>query len=195
MKKSITLIFLAGSLSVPLSQAQVPLPNRPPSALPLSITVFSESISLPTLSHLKKGGIGVKIGTELYYRNRPGSQAFQSISLGYYHHPGVQSGLFTGSEFGFRKFFGAAYADASLGVGALLLRPAAPSYLRSEAGYPKASAYQLKFMPSAGLGAGYRFRNQTAVFTRYELFGEMPFSQILLPHQAIHVGARVPFLH
>ena len=187
-------IFLVGSMSVHLSQAQVPLPNRTPSGLPLSITVFSESISLPTLAHLQKGGIGVKIGTELYYRNRPGAQTFQSINLGYYHHPGVQSGLFVSSEVGYRHYFGAVYADASLGVGALLLHPVAPSYERSQAGYPKSSAYQLKFMPSAGLGAGYRFRNRASVFTRYELFGEMPFSQILLPHQAIHVGARVPFL-
>jgi len=190
-----SLLFLAGSLSAQLSLAQVPLPDRTPSGPPLSISVFSESISLPTLAHLQKGGIGIKVGTELYYRNRPGSQAFQSIHIGYYHHPDVQSGLFVSTEVGYRHYFGAVYTDASLGIGTLLLCPVAPSYERSGSDFPKAPAHQFKLMPSAGLGAGYRFRNRTSVFTRYELFGEMPFSQILLPHQAIHVGARVPFLH
>ncbi len=195
MKKSIPLLFLAGSLSAQLSLAQVPRPDRAPSGPPLTISVFSESISLPTLAHLQKGGIGIKVGTELYYRNRPGSQTFQSINLGYYHHPGVQSGLFASTEVGYRKYFGAVYTEASLGAGTLLLRPEAPSYERSSPDFPKAAAYQFKLMPSAGLGAGYQFRNRTSVFTRYELFGEMPFSQILLPHQALHVGARVPFLN
>jgi hypothetical protein len=185
-------MFLAGGLNASLVQAQEapPVPHR--SGLPLVVTVFSESISLPTLARMKKGGLGLKVGTEFYYRNRQSQQTFQNLSIGYYHHPGVQSGLFVSSEVGYRKFVGNFYADATLGGGVLLLRPTSPSYIRDETGtFPKASAGQVKFMPSLGLGAWYRFRNRTALFTRYELFGEMPFSQILLPHQSLHLGARM----
>lgn len=194
MKYFIKCLVMAGSLGIPLAHAQST--PQPPArlGLPLTVTIFSESISLPTIARAQKGGIGLKIGTEFYYRTRQGSQTLQSLNLGYYHHPGVQSGLFVSSEFGYRKYFGAFYADATLGGGALLLHPSAPSYVRHESGaFSKASPYQVKFMPSLGLGAGYRFRNHTAIFTRYELFGEMPFSQILLPHQALYLGARMNF--
>jgi hypothetical protein len=134
------------------------------------------------------------VGTEFYYRNRGSAQTLQNLSVGYYHHPGVQSGLFMTSEVGYRQFVGNFYADATLGGGVLLLRSVAPSYVYNETGgFSKASPTQVKFMPSLGLGAGYRFRNQTSLFTRYELFGEMPFSQIVLPHQALHLGARLHF--
>ncbi|GAB3893016.1 hypothetical protein GCM10028803_06680 [Larkinella knui] len=172
-------------------KAQKPTATR--SGLPVTISVFSESISLPTFKHLQSGGMGLKIGTELYYRNRPGSQLIQTLNVGYYRHPRVQSGLFVKSEFGFRKYVGPFYADALVGGGALLLRPVSPSYERDErtGDYRKAPATQLKFMPTVNAGFGYRFRNRTAVFARYELFGEMPFREILLPHQALHLGARL----
>ncbi|WP_207504529.1 hypothetical protein [Telluribacter humicola] len=194
MKLLFKCVLLAGCLSTPLVRAQDLHPRHNRSGLPLTVTVFSESISLPTISKMQKGGVGIKIGTELYYRNRPGSQVFQAVSLGYYHHPRVQNGLFLNSELGYRKYFGGLYADATIGGGAMLLQPMAPSYVRNETGgYQKASSHQIKFMPSLGLGAGYRFRNNTAIFTHYEVFGEMPFSYAVLPHQALHLGARLNF--
>jgi hypothetical protein len=184
-------VFLVMLLVVTTVNAQKPTSTR--SGVPITLSLFSESISLPTLKHIQAGGLGVKIGTELYYRNRPGSQLIQTLNVGYYRHPKVQTGFFVNSEFGFRKYFGSLYADAFLGGGVLLLRPVSPSYTQdSNTGeYRKAPATQIKFMPTVNAGLGYRFGNRTTVFTRYELFGEMPFREILLPHQALHLGARL----
>jgi len=192
MNRLPTLLLLAGCLLVRLAEAQ-DVPSQRPAGMPITVTLFAESISLPTFRNIQKGGLGIRLGTEFYYRQRPGSQVLQTLNVGYYVHPNVQNGLFVSSEFGYRKFIGGFFVDATIGGGALLVRPSAPSYTWDETnqGLRKAPANQLKFMPSLGLGAGYRFRNRTTVFTRYELFGEMPFGQILLPHQAIHLGTRL----
>ncbi|KAA9349097.1 MULTISPECIES: hypothetical protein [Larkinella] len=186
-------VFLVMLLVVTTVKAQKPKSTR--NGLPITLSLFSESISLPTFRHLQTGGLGLKIGTELFYRNRPSSQLIQTLNVGYYRHPRVQAGLFVSSEFGFRKYVGVFYADALVGGGALLVRPVSPSYTQdSNTGeYRKAPATQLKFMPTINAGLGYRFHHRTTVFTRYELFGEMPFREILLPHQALHLGARIFF--
>ena len=169
-----------------------PMPPRP--GPPLSISLFAESISLPTLRNIQKGGFGLKIGTELYYRNRRNTQVFQGLSLGYYHHPQVQRGLFLSTGIGYRRFAGGFFVDALVGGGALLLRPVAPSYTRDETGnYHKAGATQLKFMPTLQTGFGYRLPNRTLFFARYEVFGELPFRFIVLPHQSFSVGTQFSF--
>jgi hypothetical protein len=184
------LLLLLGISS--LANAQEKTQPRP--GLPLTVSLFSESVSLPNFKNLLKGGIGIRVGTELYYRNRPGHQFIQTLNVGYYFHPRLQSGLYVNSEVGYRKFIGNFYTEAFLGGGALGISSRYPSYKRSASGeYQKAPQIALKFMPSASVGVGYRFNRQTTVFTRYEVFGEMPFSQILLPHKAIHVGTKLSF--
>lgn len=162
---------------------------------PLSISLFSESVSLPNFKNLLKGGIGIKIGTELYYSNRPGHQFMQTFNIGYYFHPQLQSGLYINSEVGYRKYIGSFYTEAFLGGGALGIASKYPAYKHNPASgeYQKAPQVKLKFMPSASIGVGYQFNRQTTLFSRYEVFGEMPFSQVLLPHKAIHVGTRLSF--
>ena len=189
--KTLPIALLAWGLA--LSQAIAQKFANAPTGLPLTVSVFSESISLPTLRGTRIGGVGLKVGTEFYYRNRPGSQWMQTLNLVYYYHPRVQSGLSIHSEFGYRKYFGGLYADAFVGGGALLLRPTAPSYMWNEGDgkYRKTPSLQLKFMPTVAASIGYRFRNQAALFARYELFGEMPFSYTVLPHQALHLGVRL----
>ncbi|GHB75482.1 hypothetical protein GCM10007390_31530 [Persicitalea jodogahamensis] len=142
---------------------------------------------------MQKGGLGLKIGTEFYYRNRPGSQTIQNVAAGYYHHPQVQSGWFVNTSVGYRKFVGGFFVDALVGGGALLLRPVAPSYTCDESTgtYRKASAAQFKFMPTLQTGIGYRLPNRALFFARYELFGEMPFRSVVLPHQAISAGTQL----
>jgi hypothetical protein len=161
--------------------------------LPLTISLFIESISLPTFRNIQRGGLGLKIGTEFYYRNSPGSQVIQTLTVGYYHHPRVQSGLFVNTTIGYRKYIGGFFTDVFIGGGALLLRPVAHSYVRDEStgNYRKAPATQCNFMPVVKTGVGYRFPNRTLVFARYELFGEMPFRSLILPHQSISIGTQL----
>ncbi len=167
-------------------------PERP-KGLPLTVTLFSESVSLPNFRNIfRNGHFGVRVGTELYYKSSLHRQWFQTINLGYYRHRYLHNGLYLSSEMGYRKFFGNAFADATVGLGGLMLDSALPRYQPSAEGYSKASSVHFKLMPTLGMGAGYRF-NQLTVFSRYELFGEMPFGFKgipALPHKAIHVGTR-----
>ncbi|GAB3256400.1 hypothetical protein GCM10027347_18190 [Larkinella harenae] len=180
------------TLLFPVVSTKAQKPPAIPAGVPITLSVFSESISLPTLKRIQAGGLGIKVGTEFYYRNRPGSQLIQTLHIGYYHHPRVQSGLFATTEFGFRKYAGPFWIDALVGGGALLIRPAMPFYERNEGTgeYRKAATFQLKFMPTVNLGIGYQLPNRTTLFTRYEVFGEVPFRALILPHQALHLGTR-----
>ncbi|GAB3175560.1 hypothetical protein [Telluribacter humicola] len=171
-----------------------PLSRRAP-GLPINVSVFSESISLPDFKgFFRNPNLGVRVGTELYYRNRPNTQVFQTVNVGFYQQKGLHNAWFVSSELGYRKFFGNFYADATIGGGYLHLRSIRTTYEPTGSGdYVKVSPVRNKFMPTLGLGAGYRFRNHTAIFARYEVFGIMPIQQDVpvLPHKALHVGARL----
>lgn len=102
----------------------------------------------------------------------------------------MQQGLFVSSEFGYRKFFGHFFADATVGAGYLHLVSDLKRYESSGNGYRPAPQRLLKIMPTVGLGLGYRFGDVT-VFSRYEMFRETPFAQggtPVLPHRALHSG-------
>ncbi len=190
--KKITLL-LALLLAAPLVRAQEPARSRP--ALPLTLSLFSESVSLPTFKGLgRRPNPGVRLGTELYYRRRPGAQLFQTVNLGYYAHRSLHHGLYVSTELGYRKWIGPVFVDATLGGGYLHLVSRMPVYAPAGDGsFRKASPHFPKFMPTLGLGAGCRLGARAALFARYEVFGEMPVLQDIpvLPHRALHLGMRV----
>ncbi|MFM9948051.1 MAG: hypothetical protein ACKV1O_08950 [Saprospiraceae bacterium] len=161
--------------------------------MPITISVFSESVSLPNFrGFFKNPNLGVRIGTEFYYRQSSDRQTFQTLQLGYYHHNGLHQGIFASTEFGYRKFIGNFFADATIGAGYLHLISDLRRYEPNGDGYRPASQRMHKVMPTLGLGLGYRFGEMT-VFSRYEMFGEIPFSNggsPVLPHKALHLGTR-----
>lgn len=168
------------------------------SATPLTVSVFSHSVSLPTFRKvLKSANFGIRVGAEFYYRNQPGSQLIQTFHVGFYNHRALQTGLFIGTEFGYRKFFGPIYAEGFAGIGALGLSQHMRSYQPNGAGeFRPATRFMLRAMPSLSAGLGFRFGQHTptpvSVFTRYELFAETPFGDSpVLPHSALHVGTRL----
>lgn len=200
--KTVSFFFLLSLLSAPLAAAQETQPARP--GIPVTISVFSHAVSLPTFRGFwRKPNLGVRVGTEFYYRNRTGSQLFQTLNVGYYYHRSLQSGLFLNSELGYRKFVGGFFAEGLVGIGALGLSNQLRSYEPTDdRGYRPASRLMVRLMPSFSAGVGYRFRRHTAmpvsVFTRYEMFGGTPFSNRgipVLPHAAWHVGTRLYFSH
>lgn len=180
------LLLVAGTMRAQDGEGKLPLP--------ITISVFSESVSLPNFrGFLKNPNWGVRIGTEFYYKNGTNRQLLQTLNLGYYRHDGLQQGLFVSSEFGFRKFIGDFFADATIGAGYLHLISELKRYEPAGGGYKNASQRLHKIMPTVGLGLGYRFGDVT-LFSRYEMFGEMPFGYggtPLLPHKALHIGARI----
>ncbi len=186
-------LLLAFLLTATLGLAQEP--KRPHRSLPLTVSLFSESVGLPAFKGLLRSpNLGVRLGTELYYRNRPGAALFQTVNLGYYAHGSLHHGLYVSTELGYRKFFGPLYVDATLGGGYLHLVSRVPVYEPAGDGnFKSASPHLHKFMPTLGLGAGCRLNKHASLFARYELFGEMPVAQDIpvLPHRALHLGARI----
>lgn len=198
MNPNVTPLLVLAALSVGALRAQ----DAPPTStgLPLTVSVFSHAVSLPTFrGFFRNPNFGVRVGTELYYRDRPGSQLIQTLNLGFYHHRSLQTGLFLSTEFGYRKFIGGFYAEGFVGVGALGLTPHLRRYQPDGNGeFKPASRFMVRAMPTLSAGLGYRFRAHSAaplsVFTRYEVFGETPFQNRgvpLLPHSALHVGTRL----
>lgn len=160
---------------------------------PLTVTLFSESVSLPNFHNIFKNlNPGIRVGTEVYYSKNEGQQLLQTINLGYYYHKDLQNGLYLSSEFGYRKFIHKAFVDATLGIGYLLINSALPRYELIGNDYERIGDTFGRIMPTLGLGAGYRF-NKVSVFSRYEIFAETPFGfngVPVLPHKALHVGIR-----
>lgn len=160
---------------------------------PITVSVFSESVSLPNLrGFFKNPNWGVRIGTEFYYRQNDRHQLLQTFNLGYYRHNSFQQGVFVSSELGYRKSIGRFFADATIGAGYLHLVSELKRYQPADDGFRGASQRLHKIMPTIGLGLGYRFRDLT-LFSRYELFGEMPFNYggvPVLPHKTLHFGTR-----
>lgn len=197
LKIKLVSLLLAGLGNVAWAQQDA---SAPAPGIPFTVSVFSHAVSLPTFRGFwKNSNFGIRVGRELYYRNRPGSQLIQTLNVGFYHHRSLQSGLFLNTEFGYRTFIGGLYAETFLGIGALGLSQHLRSYQPDGAGgFRPASRFMLRAMPSLSAGLGYRFGPHTAapvsVFTRYELFAETPFSNRgvpLLPHSALHLGTRI----
>ncbi|MBD0258211.1 MAG: hypothetical protein ICV83_21065, partial [Cytophagales bacterium] len=138
--------------------------------------------------------LGVRLGTELYYRNRSGAQLFQTVNLGYYAHRSLHHGLYVSTELGYRRYLGPVFVDGTVGGGYLHLVSRVPVYEPAGNGnFTKAAPRFHKFMPTLGLGAGCRLTQYASLFARYEVFGQTPIAQDIpvLPHQALHLGARL----
>src|SRR5690606_26977818 len=195
MKRTFLITAFMGLSFLTFAQEQPPSPTQERS-LPIVISIFSESVSLAQFRQtFKSPHIGFRIGTELYYNKKSPSRMYQTINVGYYHHKQLHNGFFLSSEFGYRKFFHHTFLDVSAGVGYLLVDSALPRYKKSGHDYQAISSTFGRIMPTLGIGLGHQF-SHVAIFSRYELFGEMPFGFKgipALPHQSLHLGTRFNF--
>lgn len=188
MKTSLIIFLLWLSIIVVKAQE---FPSGKP--IPLTISLYTRSVGLPGFGNFfKDPAFGVRVGTEFYYSNKSGHQTLQTVNLGYYYHKDFQSGIYLSTEIGYRKFIGDFFLDGTIGGGYLLITSALPRYESRGTDFEKISNTFGRFMPTLGLGAGYRF-NSFMVFSRYEMFGEMPFGfkgLPVLPHKTLHFGTR-----
>jgi hypothetical protein len=68
------------------------------SRIPFKVTVFSESVGMPNLRNLfRRPNVGVRLGTELYYKQTSGHHVFQTVNVGFYHHRNLHSACFVTS--------------------------------------------------------------------------------------------------
>lgn len=163
--------------------------------IPINISVFTETIGFPNFSSWSRNpNFGIRVGTEFYYSQSEKNQLFQTIQLGYYYHKEFHQAFFLSSEFGYRRYFGDFFADATVGLGYMLIDSALPKFESAGDYYVEKSGVLGRFSPSLGLGAGYKFP-KFSVFSRYEMFGEVPFGLNGipgLPHTVFHLGTRIP---
>jgi hypothetical protein len=162
--------------------------------LPLTITIFTESIGLPNFRFAEgQTNLGFRIGTEFYYRNSDKGQLIQTLNIGYYVHRGFHNAFFVNTEFGYRHYFNNVFVDGTIGLGYALLRSALPRYTSDGNSFVQKSPVFGRLLPTLGLGAGYRF-DGLSVFSRYEMHAEMPFGfkgVPALPHSTFHLGTRI----
>ncbi len=162
--------------------------------LPLTITIFTESIGFPNFRFAEgQTNLGIRLGTEFYYKNTNKNQLIQTVNIGYYVHKGFHNALFVNSEFGYRRFFDRVFVDGTVGLGYAILRSAMPRYESDKGSFVEKSPVFGRLLPTMGLGAGYRF-DSFSVFSRYEMYAEVPFGfkgVPALPHSTFHLGTRI----
>jgi|GEM_PF-6228414 len=195
--KRITLLLMLGLLAA----FQAPAQSQSKPSLPITFSAFSispgtflDSWHLPTLPALLSAGAGLQVGTEFYYRNRPASQLFQTLSLSAYHQYGVETGLMASSALGYRKYLGPVSLEAQLGAGLLRTR-SIPAYTEQtpSGGYRSAHAAKQAIVPTIGLGLGYRVNWRTAFFLRYDLTVQPQFDHPrfgIRQLRQLHLGGR-----
>jgi hypothetical protein len=147
---------------------------------------------MPTLI---KSGAGIKAGTEWYYRNRIGSQLFQTVNMGAYLQFDVEKALFASTELGYRKYIGPVFGEILAGA-AIVKSVSVHTFeeQRDDGTYLSYKQSSLKLAPTVSLGIGYRFKNGAAVFSRYELLVQPQFDNerfAVKQNRMLHIGGRI----
>lgn len=189
--RKITIILISFSLLQQVQAQDIKQIQR--RGIPVTISVFTESIGFPNFRIRDNlSNWGIRIGTEFYYNQSAKKQLLQNVQVGYYHHKGFHQGFFLNSAFGYRKYFGDFFADGTIGFGYMLVDSKLPRFERFGDAITEKKGVFGRFIPNIGLGTGYRFP-MFSVFSRYEMFGEVPFGLNgvpALPHSAFHLGTR-----
>jgi hypothetical protein len=176
--------------------------------LPLTISVFNNSVSLPARGNMLLFGAplhpGVRLGTELYWKTRLKHQWFQTLDISAYWIQELHYGLGLSSDFGYRHLtpYNMFY-QVSFGLGYLHTFNDGPIFvLNSEGEYEKKTDWGRPHLaPQFGAGIGYDFKlrneQKLGVFLQYQFQLEYPFTipgEIpLLPHSCIFLGTRFHF--
>lgn len=165
--------------------------QRSGAGLPLRISLFNETATLPSVSRLTaRLNPGLSVGTELYYRQSKKHQWLQTLNLGGFYHKELATSLLITSEVGYRFFARKVHIDLKAGPGYLLNKSAAPLYRYNGEEYSKTSGIQHRVIATAGLSLGMEAGPVTP-FVAYNVMIEAPFLQnnsVFLPHQLFQLG-------
>lgn len=157
----------------------------------LKIGAVAERISLPTFKSMgSRIGGGAAVGTEFYYKNKPGLALFQTVDFAFFAHRQWGTSFLLYSQFGVRPKINNFWMDFKIGPGYQLFYNYTPTYKLKEGAYEKASRLQSKFSGLVSLGMSY---NTLVVrpYLTYSLMFESPFirsESALLPHQMLELG-------
>jgi hypothetical protein len=168
-------------------------------SLPIRLTLFSESTSIPFVDGFVTNPLhpGVSIGTEWALKRWSKSRIVQGLNGGYYHHKGLAQGVFLGTDFRYeRQLPLSLYASVGLGIGYLHTFRTQDEFrledgryiLKKDRGTPHA-------IISVPLEIGFRLRSHNPysprIFVQYQPWIEYPFSPNFIPlmtHANLAVG-------
>ena len=172
--------------------------------LPLTISVFNESTSMPyTTLWSEPVHPGIQIGTEYRGDSRRRVAFFPSVSVGYMFHRNLFHGLFVSADVGFEyRHPSGVNLKAKLGGGYLKTFATRTEYvLVGGELVPKKDRGNSRVMPSLTLGLGYRLRPGEArspeIFMLHQTWLEYPYAGDFIPlmsHTNLHLGVSLhPF--
>lgn len=153
----------------------------------LRVGLIQETSTLPAPARLlDQLNPGVMVGVELFKREQEKFDRFQSLDLGFYYHPQLNTGFFALTNFSLRYKPGKFRLLGEAGPGYQANYTHAPQYLDQK----KVSHLRHQLLLNAGLGLEYQF-GRVAPFLKYQVLVEMPFlrnNSVFFPHQIIQIG-------
>ncbi|WP_138989724.1 hypothetical protein [Larkinella sp. C7] len=182
-----------------LGAASPVLAQKTSGSLPLRLTLFSESTSIPFADGLVTQPLhpGVSLGTEWALKRRSTSRLVQGLTAGYYHHKEVAQGIFLGTDFRYeRQLPLSLYASIGLGIGYLHTFRTQDEFRLKDGRYVlKKDRGTPHLLLSVPLEIGLRFRPDSPksprLFVQYQPWIEYPFSPDFIPlmtHTNLAVG-------
>ncbi len=167
------------------------LGQRSGNGLPLRVSLFNETATLPSVSRLTaRLNPGVSVGTELYYRQGKKHQWIQTLNLGGFHHNELATSFLLTTEVGYRFFARNIHLDLKMGPGYMLNRSAAQLYRYDGETYAKTAGLQHRLVATSGVSLGVEVGGVTP-FVAYNVMIQAPFLQnnsLYLPHQLFQIG-------
>lgn len=157
----------------------------------LKIGAVAERTSLPTFKSMgSRLGGGAAVGTEFYYKDKPGLTLLQTADVSFFAHRQWGTTFLPYSQFGVRPKIRNFWMDFKIGPGYQLFYHYTPTYKWKDGNYEKASRVQGKFSGLASLGMSYS-TPLVRPYLNYSLMIESPFirsQSAFLPHQMLELG-------
>jgi hypothetical protein len=167
---------------------------------PVTITVFSESTSVPFTTLLESPvHPGIQVGTEFNWREGQYLRLYPAVNIGYMFHRKLFHGLYGNVELGldFKTGFGLNF-KTKLGLGYLRTFSTQQEFQFEDGQYiSKNDRGNSRLMPSFTVGLGYELRHKDPyspeIFIGYQTWLEYPYSPGFIPlmsHTNLMLGTR-----
>ncbi|MBD2705486.1 hypothetical protein IC229_33050 [Spirosoma sp. BT702] len=196
MKRHFTL--LNGLFLFSFLVAAIPAHSQP-ARLPIRLSVFSESTSIPFVDGFITRPIhpGVSLGTEWALKRLPKSRLIQGLSAGYYYHQSLTQGFFLSTDIRYEvRLPLSLYASLGVGVGYLHTFRTGNEFRLEDGQYvlkkDNGNSHAMLSLPlELGIRLGRNGLESSKLFVQYQPWVEYPFSPGFIPlmtHTNLVVG-------
>jgi len=171
--------------------------------LPLVVSVGTHTLSFPWYNKplTYRYNPGFLIGTEFTHKKRQHFRFYQPVTLGFFQHEYIESGLFVNTDLGFSYVTGfGLHADFLLGAGYMHAFSRRKLFELKDGEYREATDWgRPAFMFSLAGALGYQFKSNRRLsfspFIQYRWFGQTPFAEgtPVMTHLLLTVGTKIYF--